>query len=43
MRSTAAAVPIGRSMQMVVDPRKVTSRSYSSASVAWMTSFWTSP
>gem|GEM_PF-6101899 len=43
MRSTAAPVPTGRSMQMVVLSRKRTSRPKSPARVAWMTSFWTSP
>jgi hypothetical protein len=42
-RSTAAPVPTGRSMRMVVVSRKPTSRPKSSASVAPMTSFWTSP
>ena len=43
MISTAAPVPTGRSMQIVVVSRKVTSTPKSSASVAWMTSFCTSP
>ena len=41
--STAAPVPAGRSTQIVVVSRKSTSMPYSVASVAWMTSFWTSP
>ncbi len=41
--STASPVPIGRSMQIVVVSRNVTSRPKSLASVASMTSFWTSP
>ena len=43
MISTAAPVPTGRSMQIVVVSRKPTSMPKSSASVAWMTSFCTSP
>ena len=43
MISTAAPVPTGRSMQIVVVSRKSTSRPYSLSSVAWMTSFCTSP
>ena len=43
MISTADPVPTTRSMQIVVDSRKLTSTPKSSASVAWMTSFWTSP
>ena len=35
--------PAGRSTQIVVVSRNVTSRPYSPARVAWMTSFWTSP
>jgi hypothetical protein len=42
-RSTAAPAPTGRSMQIVVVLRKLTSRPKSLASVAPMTSFWTSP
>jgi len=42
-RSTAAPVPMGRSMQIVVDSRKLTSTPKSAASVASITSFWTSP
>ena len=43
MSSTAAPVPTSRSMQMVVVSRNATSTPKSSASVASMTSFWTSP
>ena len=43
MTSTAAPLPTGRSMQIVVVSRKSTSRPKSPASVAWMTSFCTSP
>ena len=43
MISYAAPLPAGRSMQIVVVSRNVTSTPKSSASVAWMTSFWTSP
>ena len=43
MISTAAPTPFGRSTWIVVDSRKSTSRPNSSASVAWMTSFCTSP
>ena len=42
-RSIAAPVPTGRSMQIVVDSRKLTSTPKSDASVAPMTSFCTSP
>ncbi len=41
--SYAAPVPAGRSTQIVVVSRNVTARPYSSARVAWMTSFCTSP
>ena len=41
--STAAPEPDSRSMQIVVVSRKVTSSPNSSASVAWTTSFCTSP
>lgn len=43
MNSAAAPLPDGRSMHSVVDSRKVTWRPKSPASVAWMTSFCTSP
>ena len=43
MISNAAPLPAGRSMQIVVDSRNVTSTPKSAASVAWMTSFCTSP
>ena len=43
MNSAAAPQPDGRSMHSVVDSRNPTSRPNSSASVAWMTSFCTSP
>src|SRR5213076_2364011 len=43
MNSAAAPVPTGRSMRIVVVSRKLTSMPYPSASVAWMTSFCTSP
>jgi oligopeptide transport system ATP-binding protein len=43
MCSTASPQPVGRSTQMTVEGRKRTSRPNSSASVAAMTSFWTSP
>ena len=36
-------MPKGRSMQIVVVPWNVTSTPKSDASVAWITSFWTSP
>ena len=41
--SAARPEPAGRSMQIVVVSRNVTSMPKSSASVAWMTSFCTSP
>ena len=43
MSSTASPAPDTRSMQIVVVSRKLTAMSYSSASVASMTSFCTSP
>ena len=42
-RSTAAPGPASRSMQIVVVSRKLTCSPKSAASVAPMTSFWTSP
>ena len=41
--SNAAPAPRRRSMQIVVDSRNDTATPKSSASVAWMTSFCTSP
>lgn len=43
MISNAAPDPAGRSMHRAVVSRKSASTANSSASVAWMTSFWTSP
>ena len=40
---TPRPVPVGRSTQIVVVSRNVTARPYSSARVAWTTSFCTSP
>ena len=43
LTSTASPTPAGRSMHSVVVSRKLTAMPYRSASVAWMTSFCTSP
>jgi hypothetical protein len=43
MTSSASPAPAGRSMQTVVVSRKSAAMPYSRSSVAWMTSFWTSP